>query len=130
MTCSVCLDLYRNPVILPCSHSFCRQCIDGILKCGAYSTFFDCPSCRTLVVIPSKGLPENIALRNIVAAFQKQKMSAAKATPLMPCIRHSREELAFFCSTCQKAVCEICASESHEKHSVDYIDHVVEEEKV
>ena len=30
LTCSVCLEQYTNPKILPCGHSFCLKCIEPI----------------------------------------------------------------------------------------------------
>ena len=30
LTCSVCLDQYTNPKILPCYHSFCLKCIEPL----------------------------------------------------------------------------------------------------
>jgi hypothetical protein len=32
LTCSVCLGLYNEPLLLPCGHSFCGQCLDKIWK--------------------------------------------------------------------------------------------------
>ncbi len=42
LRCSVCLDSFRNAVIIPCGHSFCKDCITG---------FWDqdvcrCPQCK------------------------------------------------------------------------------------
>uniref|UniRef100_A0A3P8UR81 RING-type domain-containing protein n=1 Tax=Cynoglossus semilaevis TaxID=244447 RepID=A0A3P8UR81_CYNSE len=31
LTCSICLMIFTDPVILTCGHSFCRKCIEGSL---------------------------------------------------------------------------------------------------
>ncbi|XP_073492756.1 uncharacterized protein [Aquarana catesbeiana] len=45
LTCSICLDVYRDPVSLRCGHYFCRDCIETALDTqegGRYT----CPECR------------------------------------------------------------------------------------
>uniref|UniRef100_A0A8D3CUS1 RING-type domain-containing protein n=1 Tax=Scophthalmus maximus TaxID=52904 RepID=A0A8D3CUS1_SCOMX len=41
LTCSICLTIFSDPVILPCGHSFCRECISLSLKSQR-----QCPQCR------------------------------------------------------------------------------------
>ena len=31
LTCPVCLELYADPLMLPCSHSVCKRCLQDIL---------------------------------------------------------------------------------------------------
>ena len=39
VTCAICLDHYQDPRLLPCSHTFCFQCIEKAVKNGN----FNCP---------------------------------------------------------------------------------------
>lgn len=43
ISCSVCLDAFKEPSILPCQHVFCLPC----LKCYIQPDRRSCPKCRT-----------------------------------------------------------------------------------
>lgn len=32
MTCSVCLEVFKTPKMLPCLHSFCKECLEEVTK--------------------------------------------------------------------------------------------------
>ena len=32
LTCSVCLDIFKEPILLPCSHSLCTCCAKSLIK--------------------------------------------------------------------------------------------------
>ncbi|XP_041087850.1 uncharacterized protein LOC121302095 [Polyodon spathula] len=42
-TCSICLDVFKNPVTTPCGHNFCEGCIE---RCWGESTICKCPLCK------------------------------------------------------------------------------------
>lgn len=42
VTCPICLGLFYRPVMLPCAHEFCRECILNAFE----HTSFQCPVCR------------------------------------------------------------------------------------
>ena len=44
--CTVCLDSFKEPKVLPCCHTFCRSCLEGILKRSTRQTTLMCPHCR------------------------------------------------------------------------------------
>ncbi|XP_026204463.1 E3 ubiquitin-protein ligase TRIM39-like [Anabas testudineus] len=43
LTCSICLDLFSEPVSTPCGHNFCQVCIGGY---WASSAVCSCPLCK------------------------------------------------------------------------------------
>lgn len=52
LTCSVCLERYRCPKLLPCFHTFCQRCVE---KVAGTRPSFPCPTCRTVTVMPPGG---------------------------------------------------------------------------
>ncbi|XP_068448222.1 E3 ubiquitin-protein ligase TRIM21-like [Clinocottus analis] len=45
-TCSICLDVFNNPVSTPCGHSFCQACICSYWDGGGSDKFYQCPLCK------------------------------------------------------------------------------------
>uniref|UniRef100_A0A8C5DZX6 Zinc-binding protein A33-like n=1 Tax=Gouania willdenowi TaxID=441366 RepID=A0A8C5DZX6_GOUWI len=45
LTCPVCLELFRDPVILECGHHFCQVCIIQCWEAKA-DELSSCPKCR------------------------------------------------------------------------------------
>nr|XP_040027242.1 tripartite motif-containing protein 16 isoform X2 [Gasterosteus aculeatus aculeatus] len=68
--CSVCLEVLRDPVTIPCGHSYCLRCIedywDGPKQKGAYT----CPQCRQAFA-PRPLLSRNHVLGEVVEKFQR-----------------------------------------------------------
>ncbi|XP_040202996.1 E3 ubiquitin-protein ligase TRIM39-like [Rana temporaria] len=85
LECSVCLNIYTDPVNLRCGHNFCRVCIDRVLDTQEGSGGYSCPECREK--FPDRpALQRNITLRNIVENF-------LSAQP-------HQEESGVFCTYC------------------------------
>lgn len=84
LTCSVCYSLFSDPRVLPCSHAFCKNCLDNLLKVSNNNNnnfiwrplrqLLKCPNCRTVVDLPLAGLealPSSVSLRAIVEKVGK-----------------------------------------------------------
>ncbi|KAK7938410.1 hypothetical protein WMY93_001736 [Mugilogobius chulae] len=95
LTCSICYDLYKDPVVLSCSHSFCKVCLENWWKDKPIKT---CPVCKKT---SSNDPPLNLVLKNLVQTFTEQRDQAA-AEHL--CSLHS-EKLRLFCLDHQQPVC-------------------------
>ena len=50
LTCSVCLEPFKDPKVLPCLHSYCHVCIVNLAK-NANSSTINCPECRLAVEV-------------------------------------------------------------------------------
>ena len=51
INCSICLDRFDHPRILPCQHSFCLDCLQDVARENNPNTV-DCPLCRREYDIP------------------------------------------------------------------------------
>ncbi|KAE8285914.1 Zinc-binding protein A33 [Larimichthys crocea] len=67
LTCPVCLELFRDPVILDCGHHFCQVCIIQCWEAKA-DEFSSCPKCRKSC---SRKLRPNSLLCNVVDSVRR-----------------------------------------------------------
>jgi len=54
--CSICTDVFTNPRVLPCIHTFCLKCLLNYGKEGQPGDRVPCPLCRKEFTIPYDGL--------------------------------------------------------------------------
>lgn len=81
LLCSVCGDVFTDPVTLPCGHNFCHSCLLGLWKSSSSSSPCSCPQCQR--AFPSHPeLSINIAFREIAERFKTTRLTAASADPV------------------------------------------------
>ncbi|XP_060938089.1 E3 ubiquitin-protein ligase TRIM35-like [Limanda limanda] len=121
LCCSICHDVFRDPVLLSCSHSFCKDCLKSWWKDKEVK---ECPLCKRR---SSKSQPPcNLVLKNLCETFlQERDQSSSPAL----CSLHS-EKLRLFCLDHQQPVCVICRdSEKHTGHRFRPIDEAAQQHK-
>ncbi|XP_023933334.1 tripartite motif-containing protein 2-like [Lingula anatina] len=143
LTCSICLEEYEDPRLLPCYHTFCLACISDHAK-GTLTTkrTFQCPVCREDVQFPPGGLSElkkNFAFckaKDIINQQQIEReasenvksnveaVTQAVAQLSIGCEKHPGNELKYYCEDDDTVVCADCALADHYRHGILPVEEV------
>ena len=101
-SCTVCLDHFKEPKVLPCCHTFCKNCLERILEKSVEKDVLTCPQCRANHQVPVGGaegfLPDYTLDTGIVD------------------VQSAQEELVRYCDECDNQTdpavvyCEDCGS--------------------
>uniref|UniRef100_A0A8C5QN15 Uncharacterized protein n=1 Tax=Leptobrachium leishanense TaxID=445787 RepID=A0A8C5QN15_9ANUR len=120
LTCSICLNIYTDPVTLPCGHSFCRTCIGDVLDTQEGSGAYKCPECRAESQ-ERPALVKNRKLRNIAENIRSTHSEQEEAG--IPCTYcDSPVPAAKTCLLCEASLCD-----KHLKKHSKSAEHVLTE---
>ncbi|KAI2536217.1 tripartite motif containing 2 [Homo sapiens] len=84
LICSICLERYKNPKVLPCLHTFCERCLQNYIP--AHSLTLSCPVCRQTSILPEKGvaaLQNNFFITNLMDVLQRTPGSNAEESSIL-----------------------------------------------
>ncbi|XP_053466882.1 tripartite motif containing 35-28 [Ictalurus furcatus] len=118
LSCPVCKDLFQDPMLLSCGHSFCQACLESSWK---HNRSKMCPVCRRNCEGETPIL--NRALKSTAESFQKERGWRVTRAPDVICGLHLRE-LQLFCVHDEEPICAECVS-LHSSHDVRPVDHGV-----
>ncbi|XP_074020810.1 zinc finger protein RFP-like [Numenius arquata] len=122
--CSICLEIFQDPVFIHCGHSLCiTRTWEGL------TTNFSCPQCRQTV--SQKSLRPNRELANISEAAKSLNLQVVREVEggKNMCKEH-QEPLKLFCEDDKKLICVVCdRSKVHRNHFVVPMDEAAQEYK-
>ena len=109
VSCSVCIQLYKEPKQLPCLHIFCLECLNDLARMNARHGKIKCPLCQIEVAVPDSGtmeaLPGCFYLNNLLDILAIKECNTSKVT-CGNCEKKSDE--ASYCFHCCKFWCKEC----------------------
>ena len=109
LSCSVCMCKYTDPKQLPCLHSFCLHCLNGIQRTSGRREKIACPECRQEFNVPDNGnlaaLPTNFRINSLldVLAIKECNTTGVKCGN---CDERTRQ--SHYCFQCYAFWCEEC----------------------
>lgn len=139
LKCSICLEVFTNPLTLPCGHSFCQECIHEYWDRETATSPFSCPTCRFSFSQRPEPL-KNVSLSKLaddVKALERSRAlvptvqtdsCAHNAAPAL-CQRH-HQALTLYCSTDSRCICCMCLLTGCRQHDVLDIGERSQQEKV
>ncbi|XP_068428647.1 E3 ubiquitin-protein ligase TRIM35-like [Clinocottus analis] len=115
LSCPICHDVFKDPVLLCCSHSFCNICVKTWWGTTQHRL---CPVCKAPSFTQSP--LRNLALKNMCEAFLLEEESG------VVCRLHA-ERLKLFCLDHQTPICVVCRdSIQHANHRFRPVDEAAE----
>lgn len=143
ITCKTCNQIFKDPRLLSCYHSFCLSCLEQLMEDSPRHFKVSCPLCKSYTILPKGGikfLPCDNKGKRLTEKFGKMKsngMNQAKVdkphqdvlpeliNKLVPSCQHCSLAAKFVCIDCESAFCQKC-KEVHENENVrNYDDHYI-----
>ena len=108
VSCSVCIVTFTEPKQLPCLHSFCLHCLEGIQRTSGRHDMITCPECKRESQVPGgnlKDLPTNFRINSLldVLAIRECGSTGVKCGNC-----DKRRVESFYCFQCCSFWCDEC----------------------
>ena len=109
LSCSVCLEEYRRPRVLPCLHVFCEACLEKLAVAQGGRLSAPCPNCRQPAQLPRGGVASLPSAFYIQHLFEvKDALEKVRDPKKAQCDKCGEGEAQGFCRDCGQFICQLC----------------------
>ena len=132
LKCSICLELYKDPRILPCLHTFCLECLKRLVVDEEDKSTIKCAQCRENHSVPEGGVITFLQNISILLELMEARSTDDKTEKLVCGSCTSNDPAVAFCEMCGDLyLCDTCVSCHHRMkilkiHNVIKLDELVD----
>lgn len=101
LSCPVCKEIFQDPVILTCTHSFCNECLESW---WAQKTTLECPLCKRQS--SQRNPPLNLALKTLCEDFLQERNETPPRGP-SPDMNHRVSPVDEAAQDCKQIIQEL-----------------------
>ena len=116
-TCRLCSELFTDPRMLPCLHSFCKKCLQKLLDEHGVNNTLKCPTCEESAHVPGEGM--NGFFQDLRRSYEAEvahyeaKLKSSSDQNCERCIKTENGPAVCFCCNCCRLLCKTC-KEDHQ----------------
>ena len=107
--CSICLGDFKTPKFLPCSHTFCLECLIKYGEGELPGDEMTCPLCRQMFKIPARGfekLPNNFYIEQRLSSLRLLTIGSSGSG--VKCEGCEKTNAKTYCVDCAQSMCNRC----------------------
>ena len=116
-TCGYCSELFTDPRMLPCLHTFCLPCLAKASEIQGAKEALQCPSCDEKAPLRDGGVhafPKHLRKEHEVdLARFRSKLDSEVGVECDRCLRKNTGSAVAFCTNCCDFLCKLCREEHH-----------------
>ena len=119
LSCSICLEQYKDPKLLPCGHTFCLLCLEKIIKQShdgpqlglSLNRLVRCPDCRSEHCLPTNGASGFVTDYTVVQDIETHAWRVKMRQKTLVCgVCETSGKTDSFCSECDSFLCAFCSA--------------------
>ncbi|XP_041485978.1 tripartite motif-containing protein 45-like [Lytechinus variegatus] len=136
LICPLCLDIFDEPTILTCGHTFCRKCLKKYDLTHQDIDHMACPLCREITKLSANRVDDlrlNVSINGCVDDYHAKCGGMNAVLELRPKCTACKlqQDAVSFCSTCNNYICDKCLQPHQymtmfEDHEIISVEDVIE----
>ena len=112
LTCAICISRLVHPKVLPCLHTYCKECLVKLVEKSRDKENITCPQCQETHPLPANGIDgfkTHFIYNNLLELLHVHDKMSGYDVPVISCGSGLDDNPAVArCLTCEEYLCESC----------------------
>ena len=126
VTCSICLDTYKEPKIISCLHTFCCNCLKRHALTSQRNGKYRCPECQAPIDLPKDNrfdsLQTSFFHNSLLSILAVRQIGDGRSISCSQCRKNNTQ--MHYCFDCGRFMCPDCLN-AHEVLKASFEGHKV-----